>query len=45
MTLLQGKPGGIQVRLQNLYDRQIAGTMVADIPAGMDRAAADRVST
>ena len=32
VTLLQGKPGGIQVRLHNLYDRQIAGTMVSDLP-------------
>ncbi|HEV3418422.1 MAG TPA: sugar-binding protein, partial [Pirellulales bacterium] len=33
VTLLKGKPGSIQVRLQNLYDRQLAGTLRSDMPA------------
>jgi hypothetical protein len=33
VTLLKGKPGSIQVRLQNLCDRQLSGTVAADVPA------------
>ena len=33
VTLLKGKPGRIQVRLQNLYDRKLAGAISTDLPA------------
>jgi hypothetical protein len=33
VTLLQGKPGSVQVRLRNLFGRRISGTLKADLPS------------
>ena len=33
VTLLQGKPGSIQVRLRNLFDHALSGTLRTDLPA------------
>ncbi len=33
VTLLRGKPGSISVRLQNLYDHRLTGTLSSDLPA------------
>ena len=32
LTLLRGKPGSIPVRLENLYDHRLAGTLLLDVP-------------